>query len=543
MKLAKEQLEQAEQVFALASAQRFGDLPVPIVRSDAWQRLWQAAEEFKQELHASHPDAFQESVERCPLCQQVLDDESRSRFAAFADYFLQMSTGEHAEKRQLFEEAAYPFTAVQLDEALYEEVVKELQIDDGALANSIVNYLTACRNVKFFAESMKWNGGQTTAPDVPVLDPDPIQQMTLTLERRSGELRMAGDPDKSKSLVVRANELEARKWTADRRDQIIAEADRLDRNQRLEGALADTATTGITQKATELTQRYVTDELRAAFQTQLVKLGSAVPKVELVARPGEKGVAYYRLTLASSTVRGAGIQGVLSEGEIRTISLSAFICELSTEGTGSAVVFDDPISSLDIHNRERVATELVQLASQRQVIVFTHDLFFLMSLVECGKLHKAPVSTSMLKALPTGPGFVSQDVPWEAMKFSAHIGRLNERCQEARRLTDVGAYEPLVAQICTDLRKAVERSVEEVLLSEVVMRYRRQLHVSMIKKLAAIDSDDLDLLDRLMTDYSRFQHDQTPSSQAPLPHIDQIESDLASLSSWAKTFRKKTAVL
>ncbi len=38
---------------------------------------------------------------------------------------------------------------------------------------------------------------------------------------------------------------------------------------------------------------------------------------------------------------------VLSEGEHRCVALAAFLAELSTIDAQSAIVFDDPVSSLD----------------------------------------------------------------------------------------------------------------------------------------------------------------------------------------------------
>ena len=92
----------------------------------------------------------------------------------------------------------------------------------------------------------------------------------------------------------------------------------------MEQAVLDTVTTGITQKFTELTQRYVTDELRAAFGRELDKLTGESLKVDLVPQSGKKGIAYYRLELSGAILHDTEIEPVLSEGELRTISLAAF---------------------------------------------------------------------------------------------------------------------------------------------------------------------------------------------------------------------------
>ena len=45
-------------------------------------------------------------------------------------------------------------------------------------------------------------------------------------------------------------------------------------------------------------------------------------------------------------------------------------------------VFDDPVSSLDHRHRDRVAERLAEEGKTRQVVVFTHDMAFLLLLDE-----------------------------------------------------------------------------------------------------------------------------------------------------------------
>jgi len=543
---AHHQLRQAESAAALATAQRFRNLPIPIVGSEAWERLWEAAEEFKREIHASHAGLTIESPQRCSLCQQILDEDARARFEAFTDYFLTKSRSDEASRRGAFEQALIQFTELPLGEDLYTEVLDDLRIDDPKVESPICTYLECCRAIQAFAEAAESSTELPTRPSLATFDPTPLRDTIEQLEAQVQELRAASDPEKSKPLRDKAAELKAKAWLADRREQLVAEVQRLDRQAQFQRAIDDTVTTGITRKATELTQQYVTDELRAAFSAELSSITGDPPNVRLVGRPGEKGVSYYRLELYGATVDNGKIDRVLSEGELRAISLAAFLSELSTEETKSGVVLDDPISSLDVHNRERVAERIVKVASERQVIVFTHDLFFLVTLREEARRRGIGWSTSMVVKSRRGAGVVVGDTPWEAKKFSALVGALRNQCQQAHaaeRNGNLVTFGALQSQICTDLRKTIERAVEEVLLREIVMRYRRQVHVSNLRELDAIEKDDLELLDRLMTRYSSYEHSQTPESRVPPPSIDQVERDVEDLDAWAKAFRKKVDAL
>ena len=76
---------------------------------------------------------------------------------------------------------------------------------------------------------------------------------------------------------------------------------------------------------------------------------------------------------------------ILSEGESRIISLAAFIADLEGSESYSPFIFDDPISSLDQEFEEKVVQRLVELSKSRQVIVFTHRLSMLVSLIDAAK--------------------------------------------------------------------------------------------------------------------------------------------------------------
>ena len=67
---------------------------------------------------------------------------------------------------------------------------------------------------------------------------------------------------------------------------------------------------------------------------------------------------------------------MLSEGEHRCVAIAAFLAELSTSESNSAIVFDDPVSSLDHVYKDNVAERLAEEGKNRQVIVFTHDHVF-----------------------------------------------------------------------------------------------------------------------------------------------------------------------
>ena len=123
-----------------------------------------------------------------------------------------------------------------------------------------------------------------------------------------------------------------------------------------------------------MAQLVVTGRLRSAFATNLAHLGFTAAPVEIKLGTGTVGQHPYQLSLiARDDVPPAD---VLSEGEKTCVAVAGFLAELETTNNGSCIVLVDPVSSLDHHYRLRVARKLVDVAKQRQVIVFTHDIVF-----------------------------------------------------------------------------------------------------------------------------------------------------------------------
>lgn len=86
------------------------------------------------------------------------------------------------------------------------------------------------------------------------------------------------------------------------------------------------------------------------------------------------------------------INSILSEGEAKVYSLCDWLTELEFD-ENETLVFDDPITSLDQVNIDKVVDKIVSLSNQYQTIVFTHNLEFYHRLVQKslggGHLHKA----------------------------------------------------------------------------------------------------------------------------------------------------------
>jgi hypothetical protein len=509
------------------------DSLLPGVESDEWSALWAAVLAYEAEISATRGD----SNRLCPVCQQEVSETASGRMSHTRELFLATAKKLEAESRRNVELLAAPFQMPPAENR-FDDVVGELMLDDSVLGEAALTALalsqSICSQVQVATVAGNWEEVVQATPSFKI---ELIDAVLLRLTTEISDLKKAASPAENRLLTQQVAELNAKEWLSRRVASITAEVDRLDRTSRLDSAIRDGRTTAITRKATELTREYVTEGLRAVFVRELDRVSATTPRMELVARPGERGKSFYRLELAGAPA-DTDVVAVISEGELRAVSLAAFLSELSAEDSGSCVVFDDPVSSQDIWNREKVATRLAQLAVERQVVIFTHDVFFLVNVVDEAARAGIACRTASLEKTANGAGVVIGDAPWEAKKFTSIMGALRDAFARAPGVaSDPDVYRRVLSSLCTEFRKAIERAVEEVLLDDVVGRYRRQLFVSKVPKLARISQDDVDLIDRLMTKYSAFEHAQVPASRVPLPSLEELIADVAELANWARVFR------
>lgn len=258
---------------------------------------------------------------------------------------------------------------------------------------------------------------------------------------------------------------------------------------------------------------------------------------------GADGIFYHKLVFTRAP--GVELQKVVSEGEQRCLSIAAFFAELSTADDTSGIVFDDPVSSLDFQWRNAVARRLVQESKTRQVVVFTHDVVFLLSLRQYAEeLGVEPLDQHVRHQPNKGAGMCADELPWVALNVKKKIAYLNNCWQAADKFSRDGlqdAYEKEAQYLYGRLREAWERALEEVLLNGVVERYRPSVQTQQIAHIADITADDCKAVQTAMTKCSTWLpgHDKAPAARSLVPRADELKADIDALSSWVTSIRKR----
>jgi hypothetical protein len=540
LRSASNEARAAREALAEIREAAFSANVMPGTGEEAWTGMWEAAEAFS---NVAYPDAafpVTANDARCPLCQQTIGAEASERLRHFAEYAIsrvqtdvRAADGKYRTAHEKVRHASIERDDIKL-------AVDELSEEEPECAERVRKFFVEASKVQTQIKTANEHGSDVPLGGVGPSGADELGAFINSLRRRVSDLdgkEHALDAKEAAEL----KELEARILLRDNLQIVLDEIERKQRLAAYRQCLDDTNTQTITRKSTELTKELVTDRLRDTFKGELDKLEFNHLLVEIQAAGGAKGALFHRILFPNAP--GVAVTDVLSEGESRALSLAAFLTELSTSISPSAIIFDDPVSSLDHIWREKIGRRLVMEAKDRQVIVFTHDLLFMRILLDEAGRQKVQCDTQYVRR-DAEPGLCSADVPWVAMRVKERIGRLRDMWQTADKLhrTAPGEeYEREARDVYGFLREAWEQAIVEVLLNDVVERYRHGIQAQRVRDLHDITSDDCTALDDAMTECSRWirGHDQAAADGTPLPGPANLRKSIDDLDDWVRAIRKR----
>ena len=512
--------------------------------TDAWTALWESARRFSQEQAYPHkPFPVVEDEAQCVLCQQDLDHAAAHRLKQLEVFVASTAERELRQLRDTFSRQRKAFADLKTTTEAVDETLKEIRIEHEAVADAISAALSSNEKRQAAVLSALTEDTHLAADCAALVSVTAgAEGLSAQIDERIKTLRTSANDQARKSMTAEAHELRARKSLAAHQQTILDDIERRKKYAAYGLCIDDTKTQAITIKSTAVTKTVVSQKLKKSFQDELRNLSFGHVEVELKELGGADGVFYHKLVFTRAP--GVELPKVVSEGEQRCLSIAAFFAELSTADDHSGIVFDDPVSSLDFQWRNGVARRLVQESKTRQVIVFTHDVVFLLSLRQYAEDLGVEPLDQHVRHQSKGAGVCAEELPWVALPVKKKIGYLNNCWQAADKLSRDGhqdAYEKEAKYLYGLLREAWERALEEVLLGGVVERYRPGVQTQQIAQIADITADDCKAVKTAMAKCSTWLpgHDQAPAARSPVPGADELKVDIDSLSSWVTAIRKR----
>ena len=512
--------------------------------SEIWKKFWEAARNFSQ-AHAYPNQIFPVTtdVARCVLCQQKLDHISASQLNKFETFIISRLEQELQQTQEKFEKLRKSFSELTMSTDAHDETLKEIRIEYGEIADTITAALVSNEKLrKVVVLALTENKDLVADCPALVLVAYKVDALADQIEGRIKTLQLGVTDQTKQRMTKEVQKLRARKLLAEHKKVVLDEIERRKKYAAYSLCINETRTRAITQKSTSVTHSAVTQRLKESFQNELRRLNFRNIEVELKEMGGTEGVLYHKLVLKRAP--GVELPKVVSEGEQRCLSIAAFFAELSTADNPSTIVFDDPVSSLDYKWRDNVAERLVQEAKTRQVIVFTHDVVFLLRLRQYAEEHNINQFDQHVRHLSNGTGVCEEKLPWVALKVSKRISYLKNYLQDVKKLHQKGhqvMYEKETGVIYGLLREAWERGLEEVLLGGVVERYRPSVQTLQVAQIADITREDCQAVQTAMTKCSRWLHghDQAAAARANVPEPAELDSDIQSLENWVRKIRQR----
>lgn len=526
----------------VASSADFANEPLVGVGTSTWRALWEAAEAFSiAEAYPERPFPASQEGDHCVLCHQPLGTDARDRLHRFHAFVCdETARNANIAEGKLRDEIA-ALKEVPTSTTMTTEALAFLVTEDRDLAASLKDALSTAELAKArIGERLRAETAEDPLP-LATVNTDGLRILGAAVSGRADVIDDVAFRAQLKAVMDAKNELSDRISLSKHANPLKSEVKRLVERARISAARTSLSTATMTTKSSELSRKYVTAAVNDRFARETDRLG--LEHVILGDRGGDKGRLRHKPALLGAKAAGATVEEVLSEGEQTALGLAGLFTEVRLDESKSAVVLDDPITSLDHRRREKVATQIASLAQDRQVIVFTHDLTFLGDLVKAAT--EAGIELTERTVARTGadqPGMVLNGHPWKAKDAAKRVGDLEaDLARLQKQQPDVSAeeYERLVVDWAGRLSETWERIVRTEVVNKVVDRGTTEVRPKMIRMLALITEDDNTDFQNGYSQVSKWarRHDKSEEVNFTLPTHDEMQAELGRCAAWLKRIK------
>lgn len=507
------------------------------IESQAWRTLWEAAKKYAITIHTDHPIGSKNDGEFCILCQQPLSDDAKDRMQKFESYIqdttstaLNLAKGELEQGRKKYEDIP--------DELIAKELRSEL-IEDNPIFNTVIleytkQLINAKNNVLNCIDNKKGNvSAYVMTPTISVLIEEEIDKINKRIKTNEEVLENRSKIEKEYL------ELDALNYLVQKRNPILKYYDEYTLKKKYGECLSALNTRSISTKMGELLETNAIEAQQTLFLHYLNMMNPQIAaKMVLKKTRTAFGVTYQKCSFNSIS---ENITEVFSEGEQKIVAIANFLAESNVDNSKNTIVFDDPINSLDMDYREAVAKIIVQLSLDQQIIVFTHDLYFLRVLKDAYKKeHSHECYVTCLNSVENQCGIVSDEIPYLAKNVQERIDTIMIGLNEVKRLdiTQIDKKAGIINDLKDKMRQLLERTVEDILVNNAISRFSKNISFkrSDLANMILVSKADIDYLLGLYSKYSEVIHDGSPETVSKTLTEGEIHNDITGYKTWKDNF-------
>jgi energy-coupling factor transporter ATP-binding protein EcfA2 len=533
----RDAFESVDQAYQIATTELQNTNTLEGFGTNPWRTLWESAKNYANSADLTDGENFPSlaSLGKCVLCQQELDEAAQQRLITFNQFVL----NDVSTQLNLIS------SVVQQKIILYNSIVvppiETLNELEQLMPNFRDNYYQFTNSVNLLKNStisFLQNGGelntslQTLTPSIAGIisgiESDIAQNNQLQQNRNV--------------LVDELTEVNAKEFLFNNKATILQYFDEYKHKAWISQCQSQLVTTGISRKIGELMENQAVNLQHQEFVSHLNFFNQDLAsKVQISRTRTSQGNTFQRCGL--SGVNDA-INSILSEGEQKIIALSNFLAECTIDNRLNTIIFDDPVTSLDMDYRDLIANKIVQLSQSRQIVVFTHDLSFLRLLIDTHKIITTTECTIIGIDTYNGiSGIVTDEIPYLAKNVQERVDSIRRILTEhdTLALNDAHGREVKLDSARKRFRMLIERSVEEVLSNKTYERFSKNIHLKKgyLSSYIVTEQADIDFLLNLFGKYSISEHDGGTSTIPQLPTKAEIEQDISNYSNWKGAFINK----
>lgn len=538
----KHHADEARTAADTAASAAFSDLSIKGVGEAVWKSLWESARAFSEILENTEVSFPPRENETCVLCHQKIDQPTASRMLAFEEFIKNDTEAKAASAEQKFTNAISEFERLNVHVSHVSSQWKNLKSGNPALAREVLSFIARSRvRHQHILRELK-NLEVLKVLDLPVPLTGKLDGAANNTRTYASTLEDDAAGGARERLLDELAELKDQKQFEELMEIARKEVSRLAKLELTEKCIRDVTTTAITRLGNDIADDLISPRMRDRFQQEIGELAGNRVRVEVVRSGGRFGSPQYEVKLFANPK--AKVHDVLSEGEQTCVALASYLTELANASHSSALVFDDPVSSLDHRWRTNVAKRIAKEAGVRQVIVFTHDMIFVNDLHQVALSRNIPVSLSHLSRDANSVGIVNADLPWRASGVRDRIDKLEKSAREAKKLHDENKdedYSQKVAKIYNDLRATWERALEDIVFANVIMRHRDYVNPRNLKQVTALEESDVETFQENFQKCHDYvdAHDPSRGHDIVPPDPNEVKTDIDTLKSWSEALRSK----
>lgn len=502
--------------------------------SEKWKSLLRAAKElYDHEVELVGEDV---DLSKCLLCHQTLTDKEKTLFGNYWEFLRSTAATDLKTSQEVLEKEKKRIEQVRLTPPRTgedENVIKALMnLGKSELVNQLRTHIEkATLSLSVWEENIQ----SLTEVDNANIPQFLISSFDLLIGVIEDSVAKLKDPKEDIAVLDKQIiDLQHRKMASNVTSRYKEYLD-----WRRWQAKADRISTSGTKRnytdgRSNLFDAIVTERYIQVFQEECEALRASIDLQ--INKRGSDGKTLVSKKLSFS--RDKAPSEILSEGEQKVCAIADFLSEARLDPGNWGIIFDDPVTSLDHERKERIAERLVAQTAERQVIVFTHDITFLLSLLHYAEIASVDCKKIAIRKVGADTGIADGRMPWVSENCKARKGILTGRLQTIgamiRRNDHAEDIERAIKSWSEALRESWERAVEERLMKGTIERFRPSVETSRLKRLV-ITQELLDEVESGMTETSKWVHDRAAGLNVAVPDEEELTTFLARYSAFLQT--------